>query len=205
MMTDQNLPSGLLASLAASSGCRALLIRHSDRHNIPDGSSGTTTTLTTTGEERAQALAVALGYPPVWGISSPLLRCIQTAKLLGSEPEPSSILGEPGPFVTDRKLGAKIFGEFGTPHVVFGQIKGETWGCMRSLEEGSKLLFTLLTRHIALISGTGIAVSHDAIIMPFISWATGYDFTNDWLEPLDGVIVRRDAIFWRGVRYEVKQ
>jgi len=203
MRTNPTLSPGLLASLAASSGPRVLLLRHSDRYDIPEGDSGALIALTPAGEQRARGLGSVLGETPAWAVSSPLLRCMRTAELLGVPPTPSHHLGDPGPFVTDSKTGARVFGEVGTSNVVYAQIRGETWGCMRPLPEGASLLLAVLHRHLTSNQGTGIAVSHDAIVMPFIAWITGYNFSNDWLRPLDGVVVCKDAVVWRGQHYEI--
>ncbi len=205
MKANSTLPAGLLASLSLSSEPRALLLRHSDRYDIPQGNSGSEIPLTPVGEMRARELGEHLGEPLTWGMSSPLLRCRRTAELMGIKPTSSHHLGAPGPFVVDRKVGSKVFGEVGTPGVVYAQIRGETWNCMRDLDEGARLVWKLLQNSIHQHSGTGVAVSHDAIVMPFIAWATDYDFADDWLEPLDGVVVCEGFVVWRGERYEVPQ
>lgn len=203
MPPDPPLSPELLASLAASTAPRALLLRHSDRHDAVDGNPDDAATLTAVGERRARALGAALGAPVIWAVTSPLRRCTDTAALMGATPVPSHLLGKPGPFVIDSAAGGRVFRSHGTDGVVRGQIRGQTWGCMRPLAEGARLVLTLLRTHLAANPGTGVAVSHDAIVMPFIAWATGYDFADDWLAPLDGVVVTAGAVVWRGQRFEV--
>lgn len=204
MCADPDVPHGLLASiraLGASSG--ALLIRHSDRFPIPLGRSGAAVLLTERGKARAQELCRRLGAPLGWALSSPLARCVDTAMLMGATAVPSSVLGAPGPFVLDPDLGRDLFHHNDTASVVRRQILGETWGCMRPLAEGARLVHDLLSEWVAEYGGLGVAVSHDAIVMPYIAWATSHTFADDWLEPLDGVVVTRTAVIWRGHRYEV--
>jgi hypothetical protein len=195
---ELSLPSGLLASLALAEEPLAVFIRHADRHAIPRGESGETTPLTELGETRTRALAKRLNGLG-WGLASPLQRCVRTAQLLGVEVRPNSLLGAPGAFVVDTDEGGRVFGQHETPHVVREQLKGETWGCMRTLEEGAENLHALLVSR----SELGVAVSHDAIVMPYIRWATGYLFEDDWLEPLDGVVVEANRVWWRGVSFGV--
>jgi len=204
MAADVMPPAGLLASisaLGASSG--ALLVRHADRFPIHPGQSGAAVLLTEQGEARAKELSRRLGAPPAWALSSPLTRCVDTARLMGVTPAPSSTLGAPGPFVLDPDLGRDLFHGHDTAFVVRSQICGETWGCMRPLAEGARLVHALLAERVARHGGLGVAVSHDAIVMPYIAWATGHTFADDWLEPLDGIVVTPDHVIWQGRHYEV--
>jgi broad specificity phosphatase PhoE len=204
MNTELALSPGLLASLARARSPRVLLLRHADREAIAPGDSGKHTPLTPIGEQRAAALRQQLGDPD-WALSSPLLRCTRTAELLGARPETSSLLGAPGPFVVDRQRGARVFEEHGTPAVVRGQIAGETWGCMRALESGVRQLLAELLANLHTRGGTGVAISHDAIVMPVIAHLTGERFTDDWLAPLDGAVVTTSGLIWRGHAHEVSR
>lgn len=204
MATNPTPSPSLLASISALNGAPgALLIRHSDRFHIPQGQSGAAVRLTDTGRARAQALGRQLSGPPTWALSSPLDRCVDTATLIGATPVHSAVLGAPGPFVLDPDLGRDLFHGHDIGYVVRGQISGETWGCMRPLAEGARLVHALLAEQVALQPGLGVAVSHDAIVMPYIAWATGHTFADDWLDPLDGLVVTKSAVFWRGKRFEV--
>jgi hypothetical protein len=204
MLAEAMPPAGLMASLSALGDLPgAILVRHSDRHPIPRGRSGAEVLLTKQGEARALELARRLKAPPAWALSSPLARCMDTARLMGVLPEPSSTFGAPGPFVLDPDLGRDLFHGNDTAFVVRGQIGGETWGCMRPLAAGARMIHSLLTERVASRGGLGLAVSHDAIVMPYIAWATGHTFAEDWLEPLDGVVVTGTSVFWRGQRFEV--
>lgn len=202
MSAELSLPPGLEASLEASAAPRVLLIRHADRPPIPAGDAGVNTPLTALGEARSQALGQRLGEP-IWAVTSPLLRCVRTAALAGATPETSNLLGDPGPFVVDMERGGEVFGGRGTRAVVRAQLRGETWGCMRPLGEGASLIHELLRGLVSARAGTGVAVSHDAIVMPYVRWATGYDFHKDWLAPLDGIVLTPGAFIWRGQRYPV--
>ncbi len=201
---DAAPPRGLLDSLAASRSAarRVLVLRHSDRFEIATGS-GRDVDLTKLGERRARALGRLLGEQPRWGLTSPLLRCRRTAEAAGFSARPSDLLGAPGPFVVDRVVGGQVFSRHGAAAVVRAQLRGETWGCMRPLADGSAMLLAELRRELAAREGTGLAVSHDAIVMPFVSWITGEDFRDSWLDPLDGAVLTARELFWRGASYVV--
>lgn len=199
------LPQGFEASLARSEGAvrRVLLVRHSDRPAAIPGISDSDFGLTEVGEARARLLGQRLGDSLRWTLASPLRRCGRTAELAGLIAEDSALLGAPGPFVVDCRRGQEVFETHGTPVVVRAQIRGETWGCMRDLEEGAGSVVRELLARLDARPGTGLAVSHDAIVMPIIAWITGETFADRWLDPLDGVILTPDELLWEGRSFEV--
>lgn len=204
-MSATSLPPGLEASLAVTSPRRVLLLRHADRPPTPPGASGDELGLTPAGEVRARLLGERLGQGPRWALTSPLERCRRTASLAGFAADPSSLLGAPGPFVIDPARGGEVFRAHGTDAVVRAQLRGETWGCMRALAGGARLVLDELLLRNAAHEGTGLAVSHDAIVMPIIAWVTGETFEGDWLAPLDGAVLTPGYLFWKGRRYEVQR
>ena len=197
------IPSGLSASIEVTTAPRVLLIRHSDRPVLSAGDSGFDLALTDAGRARAGALGPKLAGAERWAVSSPLRRCVETAECAGMVPESSALLGAPGPYVVDGDRGGEVFGAHGTEGVVRGQIAGETWGCMRPLVEGATLLLDWLWALLDERGGEGLAVSHDAIVMPTLAWAVGVSFDDTWLAPLDGAVLVPCAIVWQGRRYEV--
>ena len=193
--------SPLRASLAASQGPRVILVRHADRFQVAGGSLGIDAPLTPVGELRARLLGTELGDVE-WSLSSPVERCRRTAVLAGLAPADDTLLGMPGPFVTDEALGGRVFSANSVEQVVRRHLAGETWGCMRTPAEGGTRLLARLRSELVTRSASGLAVSHDAIVMPVIAWLTGHDFAHEWLDPLDGLVVTLDACFWRGQRFE---
>ncbi len=198
--TDPPLPPGLLASLAASAGRpRAVLIRHGDRPPIPAGHAGFTTPLTASGERRTRALGPSLGRLD-WALSSPIFRCLRTAELAGRVADPSLLLGAPGAFITDETLGGAVFAEHGTMMVVREHVAtGRAWGCLRPVPEGAKRVLALLSSR--LVEGSGVAVSHDAVVIPVVAFVTGHLFLVDWLNPLDGIVLCAGVAYWRGAAF----
>lgn len=180
------------------------MLRHADREAIAPGDTGRSTPLTDVGERRALALRQHLadsGQAPSWGLSSPLLRCTRTAALLGVHATSSTLLGAPGCFVIDEARGGEVFAQHGVDVVVRAQLEGETWGCTRPLGDGARLLLEALREHMSAQDGTGVAISHDAVLMPAIAWLTGERFVDSWLAPLDGVVITSSSLVWRGEEF----
>ncbi|HEY3357453.1 MAG TPA: hypothetical protein VGQ83_29655 [Polyangia bacterium] len=212
MIGQATIPAGLQASLAAlpAGATAALLLRHSDRAAVADGDPGGEVPLTPVGEARAHTLSVLLRARGGvgWVDSSPHLRCAETGRRLAGEVRACALLGSPGPFVVDREEGARIFGTVGTERVVRLQMAGHQWPFMRLTGEGARLLVDHARTRLADRPGLGALISHDAIIMPFVSVITGDRFAERWLDPLDGVILMLAhgghlRALWRGHQYAV--
>ena len=200
------LSPGLLASLARSPPPRLLLLRHADREAIEPGDAGVSTRLTERGERQARALRRYLrerGQAPRWGLSSPLLRCRRTAELLGVEAGVSELLGAPGCFMLDEARGGQVFAQHGVERIVRAHIEGRTWGCMRSPAAGARLLLDALSERLRGQVGTGVAISHDAILMPVIAHLSGERFVDSWLAPLDGPVLTASSLVWRGTPWRL--
>jgi hypothetical protein len=203
------ISEGLLASLDAVPADTpfALLLRHAERYRIPPDETGDDVALTPHGEAQSAALAARL---PAglrrWAEASPLHRCMATAAHMGLQAVPNLLLGDPGPFVIDCEEGAGAFVRYGTEAIVRGQLAGRSWPFIRPLAEGAGLLLRDVHQRLTERGGLGAFISHDAIVMPTIRWATGEDFAGDWLQPLDGVVVLGGAsctVLWRGRACEV--
>lgn len=207
------IPGGLLASLAAAPRevPFAALVRHADREPIPAGEHGGEVGLTPIGEARAAALSkqgVFLERPILWCDSSPVARCLATARHAGLAARPEVVLGDPGAFVTDRARAGEAFLGQGTEVIVRAHIAGHPWPFLRSPEEGARRVLAHIAGALAARRGVGLLVSHDTIVMPVVAWATGERFEGTWLEPLDGVVVvglggGAVRVIWRGRGFDV--
>lgn len=184
------IPPGLAHTLdtLAEGEPFALYLRHADREAVPAGSPWADVDLTPRGLERAASLAARLTSVR-WAAVSPWLRCRRTAQAFGGVGiEDDSRLGSPGPWVLDREAGSELFSSLGTEGVVRAQIAGKRWEFIRSAPEGTALLLSLVRERMA--SGTGICVSHDAVLMPAIAHLFEERFEGGWLDPLDGFAVQ---------------
>jgi broad specificity phosphatase PhoE len=176
-----------LTELLPPAGTFALFLRHGPRFPIPPEDPYADVSLTPEGERATQSLRSSLVRPLVWGASSPFLRCLQTAKGLGVEPEPESRLGQPGPWVWDCDLAAALFAERGPEAVVRAQVAGEPLPGFRSAIDALCLLFACATERWE--AGPGVCVSHDAILIPAMAALFGKEAAASWLEPLDGFVL----------------
>ena len=101
----------------------------------------------------------------------------------------NSLLGNPGPFVVDRKAGQHLFTTLGTECLVKKLAAGERFDGIRTSQEGASLFGEHLRTLLDSKKGLGVMISHDAILIPLIAAWTGECFQNKWLEPLDGALI----------------
>jgi broad specificity phosphatase PhoE len=203
------LTSGILPTLAVLDTRRpfALFLRHAERAVFPPDEPFADVGLTAAGETQARALARHLPGPISWAAVSPLRRCRHTAMLMLDLPgEADTRLGAPGPWVTDERAGGELFTELGTEGTVRAQIAGQRWPFLRGAVEGTRLLLDAALERFAAGRGSGICISHDAVLMPAIATLTGESFNDTWLAPLDGFALQNDPsgliCIWRGNRRE---
>ncbi len=207
------IPPGLLASLAAAprSAPFALLLRHADRVAFAPGERGDEVPLTATGAARAEALsrhALLEDRARSWCESSSVPRCLSTASHLGLSARPNPLLGAPGAFVIDPARAAEAFLRSGTEAVVRDHLAGKPCSFLRSVEDGARLVLECVRELCSARGGIGVFISHDAIVMPVIAWATGERFDGSWLEPLDGIVIEGMKggalrVIWRGKSFDV--
>jgi broad specificity phosphatase PhoE len=212
------IPEGLARTLAVWPRHlpASLLLRHSDRESIPHGEHGHSCPLTETGVQRAEALGRLLGgMLDTQARTSPLPRCVTTVQAVGNgagiatQAVPDSLLGEPGPYVYERSLAGPLFLERGTEAVVWDLVDGVSLPGIRTCEDGARLLFDAIVREASNVCGCRLYVSHDAIVIPFLHWATAGVFpARDWLAPLDGALLVHPnegapELIWNGLPFAV--
>lgn len=193
-----------------------ILLRHAERFDIPKGSSGSNVKLTDFGEEKAKDLGKLFFMDRISNIlSSPLLRCRKTAEkiLEGASIKDISIikdriLGDPGCFVQDSVLCGQNFTEKGTITTVLEYLKGKELPGFRNIKEGAIIMKNFLIDNLPENNNQiNIVVSHDAIIMAFISHFIDYNFSKEnWLNFLEGVILfRKNQDFYVNFRGIIKK
>jgi len=179
----------------------ALIIRHADREHIIPGKNEDEP-LNETGKLNSIKLGEILSpFNGVKIFTSPIGRCIQTGEaiLKGFQKHgcisQSNMLGEPGPFVFDKKQAEQMFKEISTKGIVEKQIAGEIITGIRQLADGCELLknYIVSEMNTNIEENILIFISHDAIIAPFIYQYTGEKFgRKNWLNFLDGAILMRE-------------
>ena len=146
--------------------------------------------------------------------SSPIERCIATAVLIlrgmGKDLTitNSTNLGDPGVFIKDDKVAVKHFKTYGYEKVVMFQIDGKELEGIKDIKSGTELLLNEILMDLKNIEGIGLYVSHDVIIVPFISYLTGdISIAKKWINYLDGVYLwlDKDKLFlmWGGKKYDI--
>jgi hypothetical protein len=194
----------------------AMIIRHADREHIVPGINENEPL-----NEAGWANSIKLGeefssFDSVEIFTSPIGRCIQTGEaiLQGFKKQgcisQSDMLGEPGPFVFDRKLAGKNFKEFGTKGVVENQISGLEMAGIKPLSEGCEFLknYIVSKMNANIKENLLIFITHDAIIAPFIYQYTGEKFgKKNWIDFLDGAAFVEEnksiQLVRNGKKYEI--
>ncbi len=195
----------------------ALVIRHAEKNVIKDGNEGMEIRLTEYGRKMAKYIAKEyLKGTSIEFYVSPIYRCIETAERMieslntSIEITKTKILGHPGPYVIKSQECGKIFRKYGTKNVVKRFIKGENFNCMVSVKEGSKKMMNyILDRMKNSDKVIQVYITHDAILLPFFVYYTGYEIGNDWIDYLDGGIIytieTQTYIYFKDKNIEVKE
>ncbi len=194
-----------------------LLVRHAEKEKYSEISKENLINLTKYGRKEALAFGreLSLLNNRIQYIkTSPIKRCVTTAEfvLQGTGHNlkiiTSTKLGDPGVFITDDKVAVKHFKNYSCEEVVQFQIKGMELDGIRDLKNGSELLLNEIYMDLNSNKGSGLYVSHDAIIVPFIYYLTGdADIVKKWINFLDGAYIWFDEsrlfLLWDGKRYEI--
>jgi broad specificity phosphatase PhoE len=185
----------------------AILMRHGEREPFIKGQFGIAKNLTIRGKQQSQAFGAALPKVPIRTYASPIMRCIQTGDeiLIGAnisgKTEKDPMLGTPGAYVADDDIIREFHVTNPIKIMTLRYVAGETLPGLYPVKEGTRRMFNFVKN--TLIDGKiSVCVTHDTWIVPFVSVLTGYDFTNDWPDFLDGCILMRRGekyvIWWRG-------
>ena len=169
-----------------------IFIRHSIKENPPVNQPYLDVPLTTEGVRLAEFFGQELReFELKTIITSPLRRCIDTAKSIrrGYEKDipiiPSTMLGNPGPYVEDEDKAGETFLEVFPNNIVKKQVENEKLPGFRDISMGSKMILDLLTE----CEPPSIFITHDVIIAAFLGYLNGkYPDIEEWIDYLDGFI-----------------
>lgn len=200
-------------SLIGNDEVAAILIRHAERDSIPNLSHGTNVLLTEKGKRDAHSFGEKLrGRTITCAYTSPVQRCGQTARaILAGYGNPdgamisTNLLGAPGAYIEDGDLAGRYFLDLGTTTTVNRYIEtGELEG-FKPLKAASIAFLSQISNDLARADNDLIYVSHDAVIIPLISWLTGEDFGyRKWLVFMDGAIITKNKETMSIIRNGVK-
>ncbi|WP_156030242.1 histidine phosphatase family protein [Thiomonas sp. FB-Cd] len=177
----------------------ALLIRHSARDDIPDRDTGIELPLNDLGIRLCQELGRELAGRVRFVRSSPVLRCVQTAKLLGQAADTDGEvildkrLGAPGAYVLDEQVAWGNWLAHGNEGVIQHLLSGSrALPGMADPAEAANGLIEHLLECAGVEPGLHLFISHDSIVTPTVARAFGQDMPkSQWPEYLDA------SAFWR--------
>ena len=177
----------------------ALLIRHSARDDIPDRATGIELPLNDLGIRLCRELGRELVGRVRSSRSSPVLRCVQTAKLLGQAAETDGEvildkrLGAPGAYVLDEQVAWGNWLAHGNEGVIQHLLSGSgALPGMADPAEAANGLIEHLLECAGVEPGLHVFISHDSIVTPTVARAFGQDMPKShWPEYLDA------CAFWR--------
>lgn len=175
----------------------ALLIRHGDREQIPNGEFGNEILLNEKGKQNSIALGKSLREFPVRRIlTSPIPRCVQTAEFIskgyGSSLEiiETKSLGAPGLHIADEKIAGECFLKYGLDGMYQRFTKGEI---IPGIPDAKELHYRISTfiQETANQDGITIFVTHDMLIaFCHYSLSKKVYSKDNWINYLDGLIYK---------------
>jgi len=176
----------------------AMIIRHSDRDLIPEGSFGDDLSINKEGIERAKHFGTQLKDLNVNAIyTSPILRCVQTAECIKEglerpvEIHQANELGDPGLHIADAELAGVLFPKYGVDGIYYRFIKGDSLPGFATREQLSKSMSNFISTHTA-ESGVTLFITHDIVVALYQYCEEGrvYEPYHDWIDYLDGLCVK---------------
>lgn len=172
----------------------SLLLRHAERPPIPPGSFGNDLPITDAGRQAAEALGARMGNDLRRIVTSPVRRCLETARALAqgatsSVPiETDARLGAPGAWIEDPAEAEAQFHRLGTRNAYDRLMAGEPVPGLTSLDDGARILLDLL-RPPPDATGLHCFISHDAVIAPLLAWQfPELPPSSLWPDYLDGAL-----------------
>jgi len=104
-------------------------------------------------------------------ITSPIERCIQTAKKISDgygyiEIKKSNLLGNPGIFVNDADIAMKIFNKYKLIDIINMQLSGKKLCGFNKIDLATQKLLLFMQSQ----KDNVLYISHDAIITPFVNF-----------------------------------
>ena len=180
----------------------ALILRHAQGEDIPQGSFGADVPLTEQGAMSAERLGKLLSArSPGRVASSPVSRCVETAQAI-SQGAGWSIgvttnwrLGEHGPFVSDPEVSGQLFLEVGIAELVRRQLHDpKSPPGMRDIAEGARTLLDFTSEGLGDCGRMNVYVTHDAILAALVGWLFRLPvYEEGWPDFLDGLLLWRSG------------
>ena len=191
----------------------SLVIRHAERDEIPADTFGFDVSLTAGGIAAARRLGASLSaMRTVMVVSSPVARCVQTAKEMlrgggvSTKVPVDRRLGAPGPFVVEPEVSGSLFRELPVQEIARRQLQhaGLLPG-MRPTAEGVEILTGLTAGSLGENGRLDVYVTHDVILSVLVADVFRLPLEETgWPGYLEGLLVWRSAsnlhFSWRGIK-----
>lgn len=205
---------GLLRSLEVglTLGPCSAVVRHAERPPIPEGSWGDELAIRPEGRRASHSLGRALGRRLGVLVSSPVLRCVQTAQQigLGANGDETAVredqrLGAPGAHIERVEELGTLFMDRSAPEIVADLLSGAHIPGLRPPREVVAALVGL-ARELPRKPGTvDLCVTHDVVVATLLGGLGQLSperVHEDWPGFLDGVVVAwsgdAPSFVWRG-------
>lgn len=172
----------------------ALLLRHADRDDIPEGSFGNEIVLNDKGKRRAELFGESFAEMKINRIyTSPVERCVQTAEFITKgygksiEVIETKALGAPGLHITDEKIAGNFYLEHGFDKMYSMFKLGNEIPGMASINELNFKLTSFIKEHTK-ENGRTLFITHDMLIAFYHFSINGKVYTKEnWVNYLTGL------------------
>lgn len=175
----------------------SLLIRHSDRDSIPQGSFGNEVLLNEKGKRNAIIFGESLAQFKLSRIlTSPIERCVQTAEHItlgyGNSIEiiETTALGAPGLHISDEKIAGEFFLKYGVDEMYKRFIQGLEIPGIPTISKLNNLISSYIVDNTT-ENGITIFVTHDLLIAFYHYSINRTVYTRDnWVKYLMGLTLK---------------
>lgn len=156
-----------------------LLLRHAERGPLPADDPGGDVPLLAAGRTAATALGAMLGNRLTSLRTSPVRRCVETARAiqLGAgalvAATADSTLGGPGLFVIEPEVAWGNWQSLGHEAVMAALVEGRTLAGMAEPREAARALVGHAIRMAGRVGGVHVLVTHDSILAATIAHTLG--------------------------------
>lgn len=165
----------------------ALFLRHAERPELPADSSGHSVSITDAGLEAAYAIGRALAGRIGAIHTSPIRRCVETARALGDDVVVDPMLGDPGPFVADVDRVWEDWKRLGHDAVLSRLVSGvDLIPGLHPIRATAERLGAHALGVAAHHPGVSVFVTHDVVLAPLAMSYLRRPFAHeDWPEFLE--------------------
>lgn len=182
----------------------SLLLRHSDRDEIPKDSFGHEVLLNEKGIQNALKFGESLANIIVNKIyTSPITRCVQTAELIvkginkSIEIVETDALGAPGLHIDDEKIAGNFFLEHGIDELYKRFMNDQEIPGMPNAKELNKRMTTFLKEKTTR-NGRTLFITHDMLIVFYHFSINKKVYTKDnWIDYMTGLTFQNGRIYER--------